>query len=592
MQTYGILARTALALCAGSLLALVSCGGGDGGSTTPPVSTTNPEDLIPEIQVQTVDHLFRTGSLSAENLDSDPIFNLIASATSTLDVAVTRIDRQAIVEALLNEARSGVNVRIVTEKAFYDDPVYKAFYNQLEDTTLNGGNLEIRTDEEGEPRLMQSRFLVIDQARVVTGSYNWESSGAESTFGDVINILNTGVAAAFTNQFNQMFVEGNFGVHKRDDTQHSFLVGGGRGTLEVYFGPTDRTRELIQNEIQSSNNVIFAAQQYKDFALANFMLSWLGSSADNTMAGLFNDVAFLGDDEENQVYLAFVDYLTTPTGGPLYINGLIDSGNPASGGQFANYNTMNHKMLFTNHGLTDNRASVITSTANYTDLGFTINDQVTLIFRGNGLVNKFIRGIDYSRPLPPTNLREPDDSQEFDQLMTMYPYGASTGAPFLRDISRLPCALIYGSVTNFNPTVTIQNQNSTGGNGGVDDIIEVDIDLYFGIEVPQLFFGGSFPDPDVDATFEDVDGNTLYRAPLEDPFIRSELVNPDHRYMMVVPAGEVIIHTFAESIDSGQLALFEPTERRFSVGPGAVKEVNLIINQAFDDSGNVGGGQG
>ncbi len=586
MRTYGFLARTALALCAGSILALASCGGGDGGSTTPPLSTTNPEDLIPEIQVQTVDHLFRNGTLSGENLDADPIFNLIASATSTLDVAVTRIDRQDVIKALLNEAKSGVNVRIVTEKAFYDDPTYKAFYNQLEDPAQNGGNLEIHTDKEGEPRLMQSRFLVIDQARVVTGSYNWESSGAESTFGDVINILNTGVAAAFTNQFNQMFVEGNFGIHKRDDTQHTFLVGGGRGTLEVYFGPTDRTRDLIQNEIQNSSNVIFAAQQYKDVALANFMLSWLDSSADNSMAGLFNDIANLGDAEENAVYRAFIDYTAAPTGGALYINGLIDSGNPASGGQFSNYNTMNHKMIFANHGLSDNRPSVVTSTANFSDLGFTINDQVTLIFRGTGLANKFIRGIDYSSSTPPLTLREPNDSQEFDQLLTMYPYGASLEAPFLRDISRLPCALIYGSVTNFNPTVTVQTGTSQ------DEIVPIDIDVYFGVEAPDLFFGGVFPDPEVDATFQDGNGNTLYRGPLADPFVRSEIANPDHRYMMVVPAGEVIIHTFAESIDNSQLALFEPTERRITVGPGAVKEVNLIINQAFDDSGNVGGGQG
>jgi hypothetical protein len=249
-------------------------------------------------------------------------------------------------------------------------------------------------------------------------------------------------------------------------------------------------------------------------------------------------------------------------------------------------------MLFVDRALVDGRPTVITSTANFSDLGFSINDQVTLIFRGQGLANKFIRGINYTSPLPPLNLREPDDSQEFDQLVTMYPYAGSLESTSIRDIPRLPTALIYGSVSNFSPTVTIQNQNSQGGNGGTDDIVEVDIDLYFGIEVPELFFGGVFPDPEIDETFEDADGNVLYRAPIEDPFIRSETINPDHRYMLIVPAGDVVIHTFAESISNTQLSLFEPTQRRVTIGPGAVKEVNLIINQAFDDSGNIGGGQG
>lgn len=589
MRTTEFLARTALALCAGSIFALTGCGGG-GDSVTTPGSVNNPEDLIPEIQVQTVDHLFRNGSLSSENLDGDPIFNLIASATSTLDIAVTRIDRQDIVTALLNEAHSGTNIRIVTEKQFYDDPAYKVFYDQLEDATKNNGNIEIRTDLEGEPRLMQSRFLIIDQARVVTGSYNWESSGSDSTFGDVINILNTGVAAAFSNQFNQMFIEHNFGVHKRDDTQHSFLVGGGRGTLEVYFGPTDRPRDLIENEIESSTQVAFAAEQYKDVGLGNFMLNWLNSSADNTMIGMFQDIAQLGDDEENAVYTAFAGYAGAPTGGPLYVNLLIDAGNP-NFGAFSDYNTMNHKMIFANRGLADNRPAIITSTANFSDLGFTANDQVTLIFRGLGLTNKFFRGINYAGSLPPSNLRDPEDSQEFDQLITMYPYATGPDSPFLRDLNRLPTALVYGSVSNFSPIVTVQDTSGGGNNGGQQNLQSIAIDLYFGIESPELFFGGVFPDPDIDAnTFTDADGNLLYRAPVDDPFVRSETLNPNHRFMMIVPAGDVVIHTFVESTDNTQIALFQPTQRRLTIGPGGVKEVNLTISQALDNSGNVGGG--
>jgi phosphatidylserine/phosphatidylglycerophosphate/cardiolipin synthase-like enzyme len=239
-------------LCAGLFIVLAAAGCGGGSDSPLPSDNTqlNPEDLVPDVTVQVVDHRFRNASLSDENLDPDPIFALISSASASLDIAIPLINRQTVVQAILNEARSGTRVRIVTEKAFYDNPAFKPFYNQLEDPTLNGGNLEIRTDKEGLPRQMHARFLVIDQARVVTGSYNWESDSADRSFGDVISILNTGVAAAFTSQFNQMFVEGNFGVHKRKATQSNFLVGGGNGLIEVYFGPTDQPQDLMEQEIE------------------------------------------------------------------------------------------------------------------------------------------------------------------------------------------------------------------------------------------------------------------------------------------------------------------------------------------------------
>src|SRR5262249_1210565 len=150
---------------------------------------------------------YRNADWSGDNLDLDPIFSLIASASASLDVAFTSINREDVVTALLSEAKSGTRIRIITEKAFYDDPTSKPFYDQLEDPALNGGNITVRTDKEGLPREMHDRFLIIDQARVVTGSYNWESESSDRTFGDVVTILNTNVAAAFTDQFNQMFVE-------------------------------------------------------------------------------------------------------------------------------------------------------------------------------------------------------------------------------------------------------------------------------------------------------------------------------------------------------------------------------------------------
>jgi hypothetical protein len=478
---------------------------------------------------------------------------------------VTRINRQEVVNALLNEAQSGTQIRIVTEKAYYEAATYAPFFGQLEDAAANAGNIVIHTDNDNLPRLMHARFLVIDHARVVTGSYNWETVECENTYGDVISILNTAVAAAFTNQFNQMFLEGNFGVSKRIDTQQSFLVGSGQGMLEVYFGPNDQPRERLSTEINRSQNIIFSIQQFKDLVLANTLFGWLNASAENTMVGLWHDIAELGDQDENNIYQAFADYTVTPTGGTCYVSLLIDSG-----GLFNGYNVMNHKLMFCDNSLAGGEPTMVFSTANYTDLGFTLNDEVMLIMRGVPLVSKYWRGLDFTNSLPPTNVQEPGDIQEFDQLLAMWPHAISDGANPLRDFPDVPCGIVFGEVSNFRPTVTID-----AGQGEFEDI---DVDLSFLVEGTLFFSSASYgPVAPVAAT---------------DTFVRSEIANPDHRYLLVVPAGEVTLRTVVVDEEGSANVLFQPDEVQFDIGPGGVKRINLKINQASTEELTPGGGGG
>lgn len=547
------------------LIASAGCGGGGDDQPGGPTTTLLPEQRVPEVQVQVVDHLFRSGAFSDDNLDADPIFSLIASATQSLDIAVTRINRQEVVNALLNEAQSGTQIRIVTEKAYYEAATYAPFYGQLEDAASNVGNIVIHTDNDNLPRLMHARFLIIDHARVVTGSYNWETVECENTYGDVISILNTAVAAAFTNQFNQMFLEGNFGVSKRIDTQQSFLVGGGQGMLEVYFGPNDQPRERLSTEINRSQVVVFSIQQFKDLVLANTLFGWLNASAENTMIGLWHDIAELGDQDENDIYLAFADYTVEPTGGTCYVSLLIDDT-----GLFNGYNVMNHKLMFCDNSLAGGAPSVIFTTANYTDLGFTLNDEVMLIMRDVPLANKYWRGLDFTNSLPPTNVQEAGDIQEFDQLLAMWPHAISDGANALRDFPDVPCGIVFGEVSNFRPTVTID-----AGQGEFED---VDVDLSFEIEGTLFFSSASY--------------GPIAPTVSTDTFVRSEIANPDHRYMLIVPAGEVTLRTVVVDEEGTANVLFQPDEVQFDIGPGGVKRINLKINQASTEGLTPGGGGG
>ena len=540
------------------MLGVAACGGGGDDDNVGPPTQLNPEDLVPDIQVQVVDHRFRTSTYSDDNLNADPIFNLIASANTSIDIAITRIDRQEVVNALLNEAKSGTNIRIVTEKAYYDASNYKPFYEALEDPEANGGNIEIVTDLEATPRLMNNRFMIIDQARVVTGSYNWESRWADRTFGDVINILNTNVAAAFTSQFNQMFIEGNFGVNKRDDSNHIFMLGNGNGLLEVYFGPTDRPRDLMESEINNSQNIVIAIQQFKDVELASTLLGWL-QAVDGSMVCLINDIAALGDAEENDVYLALADYAGAGVGaGSLYLNTLVD---PT--GQFLEYNTMNHKLMFADNSAAGGNPSVLFSTADWSDISFTQNDETLLIMRGNALVAKYWRQANLTTSMPLSTVSKAGDYQEFDQLFCMYPYAASPDSAYFRDFPEVPCGLVFGTVSNFRNPLTIQQNDGS--------FVDVNIDIIFELE-GQLFFGEEGFGP----VTPQVDG---------DMFVQQEALNPDHRFQLVVPAGEITIRTIVVPGDGAEATVnFQPDEETFWIGPGGVRELNLKVNQATDQT--------
>lgn len=562
------------------LVGLASCGGGDDNQ-----DVDNNPNLVPDVSVQTVDHRYRTSTYSDANLNSDPIFALIASANSSLDVAATAIDRQEFVEALLQEARSGTQIRIVTEKAYYDDLTYKPFYDQLEDIDLTNGNIEVRTDEDGAPRIMHSRFMVIDQARVVTGSYNWESSRSSNTYGDVLTLNSTEIAAAFANQFNQMFIEGNFGVHKRDDTKHTFLVGSGNGIVEVYFGPNDQPLELLQNEIDASANVFFAIQQFKDTRLANGMLNWISSNENFNMVGMFNDIGALGDFEENAVYQAFADYAENNAnirGGTMFVSDLAELNTFVSGTRFdpitqtevpVQVNAMNHKLLYADRAFAGGAPSVTFTTGNYSTLGFDQNDEVMVIMRGSQLARKYWSGASLQNSLPPAGIDDASDIKEFDQLFVMHPMLSSAGSEPFREFLPVSSGILIGTINNFSPTITIDD--------GSGEFNEIDIDVYF--EIDGKYF------------FNDFEFEALSPFPEQDDhFEENEALNPDHRFMMVVPAGDIILRTIVLDTDGSQSSRFQPTETEITIGPGGVREISLNINQSQDslDQGGTGGGGG
>jgi hypothetical protein len=234
---------------------------------------------------------------------------------------------------------------------------------------------------------------------------------------------------------------------------------------------------------------------------------------------------------------------------------------------------MNHKLMFVDHAAGDGSPAIIDSTANYDTLGFSQNDEIFIVYRGTPVLNKFLRSMPLNSSMPPDSVVNAGDVQEINQLLAMWPFFGSnqfaSGADF-RDFMDLPCGIIFGEVSNFTPTVSVQNSDGS--------FTKIPIDLNFTVQGTSFFGDTAIPE-----TAPVVNGDT---------FVNDETLNPNHRYMMVVPAGNITVTTIVT--EGGQVSSrFQPAQKTFYIGPGGVRKIDLQINPAgSNNTTNSGGGGG
>lgn len=171
----------------------------------------------------------------------------INAAQYSVDMAIYKLDLWSLRDALLDAHRRGVEVRIVVESSYVDEPEIEA---------LISGGIVVHDDQRDS--LMHHKFTVIDRFEVWTGSMNYSVNGAYRHDNNVLRIRSAEVAANYIREFEEMFLEDRYGGLSRADTPHpeSLLAG---DLVEVYFSPDDGVvAHLIAqiNDAQSSIDVL------------------------------------------------------------------------------------------------------------------------------------------------------------------------------------------------------------------------------------------------------------------------------------------------------------------------------------------------
>jgi hypothetical protein len=239
--------------------------------------------------------------------------------------------------------------------------------------------------------------------------------------------------------------------------------------------------------------------------------------------------------------------------------------------EFIDFNTMNHKILYADHAF-GGTPTVMSSSANWDDLGFSLNDEVFVFMRGLSLTNKYFRGLNYSNSVPPAVLEQAGDVQEIDQLATMFPFITSPAGQNYRPFLNVPTGIVFGSVPNYRETIDIQQAD-----GSIDEDIAVDLEF--------SIFGTTYFGIPVGSGHKDVSGRYDDTFPLGVDFITSSTANPDKEYMLVLPAGSFTIVVDTVPGDTSTVVPFEQTSRQVDVGPGGVRFATLRMGRPEIDSG-------
>ncbi len=175
------------------------------------------------------------------------VIDFIESANSTIDIAIFNINRQNIIDALIDAKQRGVNVRMVTEYDYYTRATFKPYYNQIE-----AAGIPIVPDIG--TALMHHKFIVVDGQKVLTGAYNLTDAQTENDKNMIITINSSQLASLYLQEFNQMFVNKKFHGQKEHISGSCYVDG---CLVEVYFSPKVGALNAMENAIESADSNIW-----------------------------------------------------------------------------------------------------------------------------------------------------------------------------------------------------------------------------------------------------------------------------------------------------------------------------------------------
>jgi phosphatidylserine/phosphatidylglycerophosphate/cardiolipin synthase-like enzyme len=208
---------------------------------------------------------------------------------------------------------------------------------------------------------MHDKFVVIDRNEVWTGSMNFTTGGGYLDNNNLVRIRSSRLAEAYTEEFEQMFVDDCFGREKVTSTaNHNIMVND--SLIEVYFSPEDGTLAHILNAVnQAQESIYFLAYSFTSDTLSQTLI-------ERAKAGVIVQGVFDKDQYRSNSGTEY-DNLRN-AGVEVYLD--------------ANPQLMHHKVILIDQQM------IITGSYNFSNNAEYNNDENTLIIHNHDIAAQFL----------------------------------------------------------------------------------------------------------------------------------------------------------------------------------------------------------
>ena len=129
---------------------------------------------------------------------TDLVVRTIESAHKSVRIAAYSFTSKPIAEALLADARRGVDVKVVVDKS-------NATARYTAATFLANQSVPVRVDYRYA--IMHDKFIVVDGQTVETGSFNYTGAAEKSNAENVLVLHDASVAARYGQEWDRLWVE-------------------------------------------------------------------------------------------------------------------------------------------------------------------------------------------------------------------------------------------------------------------------------------------------------------------------------------------------------------------------------------------------
>jgi phosphatidylserine/phosphatidylglycerophosphate/cardiolipin synthase-like enzyme len=126
----------------------------------------------------------------------DRIDEVLRRAAKSIDFMVYSFTSDVLSETILARAKAGVEVRGIVERDQASNP--GSDYERLRQA-----GLDVRLDSN--PRNMHHKVIIIDDAIVITGSYNFSRNAEEYNDENVLILYDVRVSEEYLLEFNRIF---------------------------------------------------------------------------------------------------------------------------------------------------------------------------------------------------------------------------------------------------------------------------------------------------------------------------------------------------------------------------------------------------